>query len=83
MYDSAYNDVDFTTSIVFNRLFNIPLKYIVVPTAKQQGSIDCGIFAIAYATAIALSASRPEISSINFDQKNLRSHLCKCLEAKT
>lgn len=64
------------------RLFNLPLKYIMVPCKKQQGSVDCGVFAIAYATAITLSASRPDISSIHFDQENLRSHLCKCLEAK-
>ena len=42
----------------------------------QYGSADCGLFAIAFATAIALGIS-PEY--IHFQQGEMRQHLLTCL----
>ena len=43
----------------------------------QSGSVDCGIFAIAYATDLAFG-NNP--SDIVYDQANMREHLLQCLE---
>ena len=43
---------------------------------KQKGGADCGLFAIAFATAIAFG-KRP--GKIKFVQEELRSHLVTCL----
>ena len=45
----------------------------------QKGGSDCGLFAIASATAICNGQS-PE--NIQFDQSQMRPHLLKCLEDK-
>ena len=44
----------------------------------QNGSSDCGLFALATATALA---NGEEPGSCIFDQKQMRPHLIKCLEA--
>ena len=44
----------------------------------QSGSYDCGLFAIAFATALALG-EKPEL--FFFDQWNMRAHLRQCLES--
>ena len=43
----------------------------------QSGSYDCGLFAIAFATALALG-EKPELFS--FEQSKMRTHLRQCLE---
>ena len=47
--------------------------------SRQEGSVDCGIFAIAYATELA-HGNDP--SSFIFDQASFRSHLFTCLELR-
>ena len=49
------------------------------PMQLQRGGSDCGLFAIASATAICNGQS-PE--NIQFDQSQMRPHLLKCLEDK-
>ena len=49
------------------------------PMQLQRGGSDCGLFAIASATAIC-NGQYPE--SIQFDQSQMRPHLLKCLEDK-
>ena len=43
----------------------------------QSGSYDCGLFAVAFATALALG-EKPELFC--FDQSKMRAHLRHCLE---
>ena len=43
----------------------------------QSGSYDCGLFAIAFATALALG-EKPELFS--FEQLKMHTHLRQCLE---
>ena len=52
------------------------LEFMDVPI--QSGSYDCGLFAIAFATALALG-EKPEL--FFFDQWNMRAHLRQCLES--
>ena len=42
---------------------------------KQRGSLDCGVFAIAYAVEAALGTDPEEISKIRFNQRAMRPHL--------
>ena len=52
---------------------------IYVPCVmKQDNSIDCGLFAIAYITSYCL---RKELChNVIFDPKKMRSHLLQCFE---
>ena len=45
----------------------------------QAGGSDCGLFAIAFATALALGK---QPGQYRFDQTKMRQHLCKCLESR-
>ena len=47
---------------------------------KQEGYVDCGVFAIANATAIAHGVN-PE--TVKFMQPLMRKHLMNCLEQET
>ena len=48
-------------------------------TQMQCGSTDCGIFAIAFATALA-NGEQP--GGFHFEQPRMRKHLMHCLEAQ-
>ena len=78
IYDSLFTKVDDTTMSTIVMLFgdrdvtcNIP------PVQKQQGIVDCGLFAIAFATCLACGH---DPSSYQFNQNEMRSHLFTCLQ---
>ena len=58
-----FGDIDVTC--------NIP------PIQKQQGIVDCGLLAIAFATCLACGH---DPSSYQFNQNEMRSHLFTCLQ---
>lgn len=74
-----FHSVDHPTEKVIVNLFQCT---DILPTIKigrsqkQKGLNDCGIFAIAYATAIAFGA-QPEKQ--NMTQDVMRAHLVNCL----
>ena len=72
VYDSVYTSIDKTTTEVIGNLFG-STTIEMMDTQKQEGSIDCGLFAIAIATGIAFGAN-----SLKFYQKEMRAHLVKC-----
>ena len=49
----------------------------VMPVQQQNNSVDCGLFAIAFATSLAFSQNPVHIT---FDKRQLRQHLVRCLE---
>ena len=51
-----------------------------VSVQQQKGICDCGLFSIAFAVHIA--ARQEDVSSVAFDQKEMRSHLIRCLTKK-
>ena len=53
----------------------IYLKFMDVPA--QAGTSDCGLYAVAYATALALGMQPEEF---HFDQHAMRKHLYQCFE---
>ena len=74
VYDSVYRSVDKATRAVITNLFqSSTIK--TIDSQKQEGGTDCGLFAIATATALSNG-----INSWNFDQSALRSHLVNCFK---
>ena len=67
-----------TRSTILN-LFQIEglLKLNIVKTQTQEGGDDCGLFAIATATALAFGTD-----PLPFQQSDMRAHLFKCFEGR-
>ena len=82
LYDSAYTSaVDHTLQIIA-QLFHSKESCIqvqVMNTVKQTGSTDCGLYAIATLTCLALEI---DPVSLGFDQEQLRTHMIKCTEKR-
>ena len=77
VYCSATDEVKNQLASILQTTSNkITLHFISVP--RQSGSADCGVYAIAYATALVLGV-RPEMYS--FDQPRMRQHLLQCIES--
>ena len=53
------------------------IKLNFMDVQMQSGGYDCGLFAIAFATALVLG-EKP--GGFLFDQQKMRAHLIKCLE---
>ena len=81
VYDSLYTILDKPPSIVLANLFHCEDKLFknrVVRPQKQNGGLDCGVFAIAFATSIAINHK----VNTKFDQARMRAHLVSCLEKR-
>ena len=74
VYDSLYSTLDTATRDVIANLFHSSTVKML-KCQKQEGGKDCGLFAIAYATAI-----RVDPTSVKLNQAAMRSHLIKCFE---
>ena len=80
MYDSLYSTVTEYVKLQISSLLcskeeSIILKFVNL--VKQSGPNDCGVFTIAYATALCLGKSPGKYL---FNQKLFRKHLQTCLE---
>ena len=77
IFDFLHTLVDKDTRNVILNIFKIDgeLKLEMVGIHKQIGENDCGLFAIAVATALAFG-SDPD----GFQQSGMRAHLLKCFE---
>ena len=64
IYDSMYSTLDEETKEVIANLFH-SATVKMMQTQKQEGSKDCGLFAIAIATAIAYGA---DLTVLRFNQ---------------
>lgn len=80
VYDSVYASLDQTSAATVKTLFNCNLCNIsMVPVQKQLGGSDCGLFAIANATAIAFGR---DPSKEVYQQSLMRNHAITCFEQK-
>ena len=79
VYDSLYESIDRESANVIFDLFHTS-QVTMMNSCKQEGYVDCGIFAIANATAIAHGVN-PE--TVKFMQPLMRKHLMNCLEQET
>ena len=79
VYDSIFNKVDGETREIICNVFRLlPVTNVkVVKAQKQMGTKDCGLFAIAYATALAFGQNP---SKLKFRQESMRSHFVACTE---
>ena len=82
VYDSLYTDIDSATHQSIKRVLQCPVVIKVPPVGKQKGALDCGLFAIAFATYLAYRRDPSELSIIKFDQLQMRSHVVTSLEQK-
>ena len=62
--------------MILYTLTNTGVRFVDVQ--QQQGSCDCGLFALAFATSIVLDVD-PIPSGYRFQQQNMRRHLRKYL----
>ena len=75
VYDSLYSELPTQTKEQICALLASPepvIDLIYVAVQKQQNGCDCGLFALAYATALC--------SGLLFKQSVMRAHLLECLE---
>ena len=82
VYDSIYSTIDKATEKLIYRLFtdstkSTPPMITVYRFQKQRGSNDCGLFAIAVATAIAQGQ---DPAKIKFIQAAMRLHFVSCMK---
>ena len=79
VYDSLYTTLDKPSSVVVANWFypkDQEFKISVVRPQKQIGGRDCGVFAIALATSIAINHK----VSKKFNQARKRAHLASCID---
>ena len=75
VYDSIYSSVDKATMAIITDLFQSS-KVKIVKSPKQRGGNDCGVFAIAMATALAHGV----LNVSSFNQSAMRHHLVNCFK---
>ena len=83
MYDSM--NQGFIAKFIKQRLASFmciqsaEMKVIMKSVQQQTSNVDCGVFAIAFATALAFGQ---DPSKLRFDVPKMRSHLVECLKLK-
>lgn len=81
IYDSLQTILTLQSEIVIARYFHSENSHIVmkfVNIAMQNGSTECGLYAIANMTALAFGQ---DPALLVFNQNSLRTHLGECFEA--
>ena len=76
VYDSSFTTIDNETKAIIFNLYGPEVLPCLV-SSKQKGSTDCGLFAVAITTTLALGF---DPAGITYQQNSLRHHLVKCLE---
>ena len=79
VYDSIFQYCNEETKYIISNLFPNKLSIKVAHCQKQRGSSDCGLFAIAFATAVAFGINP---SQLKLKQEALRAHLVNCFNKK-
>ena len=76
VYDSVYSNVNKETKAIICNLFGTQSSVRSVPIPRQMGGQDCGLYAIAIATALAFGE---DPVAMKFRLVSLRSHLVECI----
>lgn len=76
VYDSLYSTIDEATEKTLKQMFGAKADIEVRNGPKQDGTTDCGLFAIATCISLASDGILPT----KFDQGTMRRHLVKCFE---
>ena len=84
VYDSLFNDLTESTEKQLAECYRgfidvaSQLRIEMCPAQLQKGSVDCGLFAIAY--AYELASGNTYLNEVSFDQSKMRNHLFGCFE---
>ena len=78
VYDSVFVRLDAETRTTIMKIFRLKKTkdIIMMPMQKQDGSTDCGVFAIAVMTSLAYEE---DPSRVEYNQMQLREHLSDCI----
>ena len=79
MYDSIFTTIDKETIAVISNLYGPDVIPYLISISKQKASTDCGLFAVAITTTLALGF---DPAGITYQQNSLCRHLVKCLKTK-
>ena len=80
--DSLFKSIDNEVKATISQLFQKDINSVVIRvinSQKQIGVKDCGLFSIAFATAIAFGQNPTEQK---FQQQSMQAHLVNCFENK-
>jgi len=81
IFDSLFGDVDDGLKRVISEIFSDhTLTFKVADVPVQSGVDDCGLFAVAFATALAFT--QDPLNPMSFKQDEMRTHLIECLQDK-
>ena len=81
VYDSLYSSISMSTKLQIASILASQanqISVVMVNCQRQMGSSDCGLFAVAFATALA-QGLKPE--NFTFIQGDMRKHLYNCLSS--
>ena len=79
VFDTLYSNVDKLTNELIIKMFGVQ-KLRMEKAPKQKGGKDCGLFAIAIATALAHFGLDGAMASTSFNQCGMRDLLLICFE---
>ena len=79
VFDTLYSNVDKLTNELIMKMFGVQ-KLRMEKAPKQKGGKDCGLFAIAIATAFAHFGLDGAMASTSFTQCGMRDLLLICFE---
>ena len=71
-----YSSTDEGTMKILKQMFGVKVEVQVGEGPKQDGTTDCGLFAIATCVSLANGGIIPK----KFDQSKMREHLVECFE---
>ena len=79
VFDTIYSNVDKLSNELIMKMFGVQ-KFRMEKAPKQKGDIDCGLFAIAIATALAHFGLDGAMASTSFNQCGMQDHQHMCFE---
>ena len=79
LYDSMFRELEESTASAIYNLFNTR-QIKVAKCQQQQGAVDCGLFAIAFATSVAHGC---DPATSEYIQAHMRMHLLRCFSQGT
>ena len=83
VYDSLYRNITEETKGNLDKLFFTAVKYSVPQVQIQNGTKDCGLFAVAFALYLAHGNDPSLLPHCQFHQSSLRSMLLNMFELKS
>ena len=85
VYDSLFTELDQESSSLIFRMFHNcnndgrQITIVMKKLQRQDGSADCGLFAIAVMMSLA---HKEDPSAVTYDQNKMRQHLLECFSTK-